>query len=152
MRRRLAALFAGALVLACGATALAAACGRGSQERAREEPVPEETTREERTREERTGEEAKEGPRERQRATYYGEELPGNPTASGEPYDPRGLTAAHKTLPFGTVLEVCYHGCVRVMINDRNPSSAADLDLSRAAADRIGLTPDGTGVVDTEVI
>ena len=143
MRRRLAALLAGALVSAFGAMA----CGGGPEEQVREDHVREETTQEE-----RTEEEAKEGPRERQQATYYGEELAGNPTASGEPYDPYGLTAAHKTLPFGTVLKVCYRNCTRVTINDRNPHSAADLDLTRAAADRIGHTRDGNGVGDTEVI
>ena len=90
--------------------------------------------------------------RQRQLATYYGEELAGYPTAPGEPYDPRGLTAAHKTLPFGTVVEVCYRGCARVTINDRNPHSVADLDLSRAAADRVGLTREGKGLVDAEVV
>ncbi len=150
MRRRLAALLAGALVAACGATA--SACGGGPEERVREGNTREETTREERTQEERTEEVAKEEPRKRELATYYGEELAGHPTASGEPYDPRGLTAAHKTLPFGTVVEVCYRSCTRVTINDRNPYSAADLDLSRDAADRIGLTREGKGVVDAEVV
>lgn len=145
MRRRLAALFAGALVSACGATA--AACGGEPEERAREEYARAETTQEG-----RTEEGAKEKPRQRQLATYYGEELAGYPTASGEPYDPRGLTAAHKTLPFGTVVEVCYRGCARVTINDRNPHSVADLDLSRAAADRVGLTREGKGLVDAEVV
>ena len=144
MNKRLAALFAGALVSACAA----AACGGEPEEqRVREGHVEEETARGG-----RTGEAAKDGPLERQLATYYGEELAGNPTASGEPYDPHGLTAAHRTLPFGTVLEVCYRGCARVTINDRNPRSAADLDLSRAAADRIGLTEDGVSTVGTEVI
>ena len=101
---------------------------------------------------ERTEKEPKDRPLERQQATYYGEEFAGNPTASGEPYDPDGLTAAHKTLPFGTVLEVCYRGCARVRINDRNPRSTADLDLSRATADRIGLTEDGVGTVGARVI
>ena len=76
----------------------------------------------------------------------------GNPTASGELYDPSGFTAAHKALPFGTMLEVCYHDCAEVTVNDRNPNSEADLDLSLAAADYIGLTPDGNGVVDAEMV
>ena len=101
---------------------------------------------------ERTAKEPKDEPLEGQRATYYGEKFAGNPTASGEPYDFDGLTAAHKTLPFGTVLEVCYRGCARVRINDRNPRSTADLDLSRATADRIGLTEDGVGTVGARVI
>jgi rare lipoprotein A len=76
----------------------------------------------------------------------------GNPTASGELYDPPGFAAAHKALPFGTVLEVCYHDCTEVTVNDRNPDSEADLDLSLAAADHIGLTTDGKGVVDAELV
>jgi rare lipoprotein A len=140
MTKGLAVLFAVALVSAY----VAAACG-GEPE---EQPAREGRTQGETARAERTGKE----PLERQRATYYGEEFAGNPTASGEPYDPDGLTAAHKTLPFGTVLEVCYRGCARVRINDRNPRSTADLDLSRATADRIGLTEDGVGTVGARVI
>jgi rare lipoprotein A len=140
----LAVLFAGALVSAC----VVAACG-GKPE---EQPAREGRTQGETTRAERTGEEPKDEPLERQQATYYGEEFAGNPTVSGEPYDPDGLTAAHKTLPFGTVLEVCYRGCARVRINDRNPRSTADLDLSRATADRIGLTEDGVGTVGARMI
>ena len=87
-----------------------------------------------------------------QRAAYYGEEVAGNRTASGELYDPSGFTAAHKELPFGTVLEVCYHDCTEVTVNDRNPDSEADLDLSLAAADYIGLTTDGHGGVETELV
>lgn len=143
MKRRLAALPLCVFVVVC----VAAACGGEPEERAREgqraQPIRGETTRQGRT---------EEGPRQRQQATYYGEELSGSPTASGEPYDPGGLTAAHKTLPLGAVLEVCYRGCARVRINDRNHSSEADLDLSRAAADRIGLTPHGVGTVETEVV
>ncbi len=85
-------------------------------------------------------------------ASYYGEELAGAPTATGELYDPYGSTAAHPYLPFGTVLEVCYQECTPVVINDRNPLSASDLDLSRAAADSIGLTPVGYGTVDVQVV
>lgn len=149
MRRRLTyhVVLAAILVSAFGA----AACGVEEDEQTQEERVREQTVQDgETTQKEkgRTEEEAKEGLRGRQQAGYYGEELAGNPTASGEPYDPYGFTAAHEALPFGTVLEVCYRGCTRVTINDRNPYSAVDLDLSLAAADDIGLTPDGTGVVD----
>jgi rare lipoprotein A len=85
-------------------------------------------------------------------ASYYSDALEGQRTASGAVYKGNGHTAAHRTLPFGSVLEVCYYGCTRVSVNDRNPHSQADLDLSRAAADDIGLTPDGYGVVDAKVI
>lgn len=75
-------------------------------------------------------------------ASYYGRELEGSPTASGEPFDPEGYTAAHKTLPLGTRLRVSHGGeSVEVTVNDRGPYVAGrDLDLSLAAAREIGLT------------
>ena len=87
-------------------------------------------------------------------ASYYGERLAGVPTASGEPYDPNGYTAAHPYLPFGTKLLVSYEGRnVIVTVNDRMSSdSESDLDLSLAAARAIGLTETGTAVVDAEVL
>ena len=120
----------------------AAACGGESEEQAQEETPQEE----------QTAGEAKEELQQKQRAAYYGEEVAGNPTASGELYDPSSFTAAHKELPFGTVLEVCYHDCTEVTINDRNPNSEADLDLSLAAADYIGLITDGHSVVDAQLV
>ncbi len=55
-------------------------------------------------------------------ASYYGAELAGQPTASGEPFDPYGFTAAHRTLPLGTELVVSYGGrSVEVTVNDRGP-------------------------------
>ena len=87
-------------------------------------------------------------------ASYYGEGFAGKPTASGEPYDPKGYTAAHPRLPFGTRLVVSYEGrSVIVTVNDRMPSgSDRDLDLSLAAAQYLGLTNAGTAVVDAEVL
>jgi rare lipoprotein A len=75
-------------------------------------------------------------------ASWYGPGFRGLPTASGEPFDPQGYTAAHKTLPFGTDLVVNYRGrSVAVTVNDRGPYvGARELDLSRAAARDIGLT------------
>jgi rare lipoprotein A len=87
-------------------------------------------------------------------ATYYANKYAGKPTASEQPYDPYGFTAAHPALPFGTKLLVSY-GDKRVIItvNDRIPySSDSDLDLSWAAAKAIGLTEVGTAVVDAEVV
>lgn len=83
-------------------------------------------------------------------ASWYGEELAGNPTASGEPYDPYGYTAAHKTLPFGTELVVSYGGqSVRVTVNDRGPyAGGRDLDFSQGAAEAIGLTGAGVDYVE----
>lgn len=86
-------------------------------------------------------------------ASYYGAGLAGNPTASGVPFDPQALTAAHPTLPFGTEVQVCYQGCETVTINDRGPFVASrDIDLSRGAADAIGLTPAGVDTIDMEVL
>lgn len=87
-------------------------------------------------------------------ATYYANKYAGKPTASGQPYDPYGLTAAHPSLPFGTKLSVNYGGKnVIVTVNDRLPyESDSDLDLSWAAAQALGLTELGTATVDAAVI
>ena len=77
-------------------------------------------------------------------ASWYGPGFHGRTTANGERYDMHGNTAAHKTLPFGTQLRVCYQGCVDVRINDRGPYiGVRELDLSYAAAQAIGLTHPG---------
>jgi rare lipoprotein A (peptidoglycan hydrolase) len=80
-------------------------------------------------------------------ASYYGYALEGLETASGEPFDPEGYTAAHRTLPLGTRLLVTYEGrSVRVTVNDRGPyAKGHDLDLS--VAREIGLTGPGTAPV-----
>ena len=87
-------------------------------------------------------------------ATYYANKYAGKPTASGQPYDPHGLTAAHPSLPFGTKLSVSYGGKnVIVTVNDRMPlESESDLDLSWAAAQALGLTEMGTATVDASVV
>lgn len=76
-------------------------------------------------------------------ASWYGPRFHGNLTANGETYDQWGLTAAHKTLPFGTRLAVTNPATgrsVEVRINDRGPfTPGRDIDLSRAAAEAIGL-------------
>ncbi|SOD23854.1 rare lipoprotein A [Variovorax sp. YR752] len=91
------------------------------------------------------------GPREifeRGGASWYGIQFHQRRTASGERFDMTALTAAHKTLPFNT--RVCVRSLVNgsevlVRINDRGPYAAGRvIDLSRAAADRIGLT--GLGI------
>ncbi len=65
-------------------------------------------------------------------ASYLDYSLAGAITASGEPFDPEGYTAAHRTLPLGTRLLVSYgEESVRVTVNDRGPHTAGlDLDLS----------------------
>lgn len=87
-------------------------------------------------------------------ASYYGAELAGNPTASGEPFDPYGYTAAHKTLPLGTQLMVTYGGrSVQVTVNDRGPYvGGRDLDLSQGAAEYLGLTAAGVDYVSYDVV
>jgi rare lipoprotein A (peptidoglycan hydrolase) len=86
-------------------------------------------------------------------ASYYASVLEGNPTASGEPYEPERYTAAHKSLPLGTELRVSYGGeAVEVVVNDRGPYAPGhDLDLSLAAAEEIGLTGPGTAPVRVTV-
>ncbi len=77
------------------------------------------------------------------RATWYGNELRGHRTASGEIFDPNGLTAAHKGLPFGTCLVIANPRTgksVRVTVNDRGPfTTGIELDLSWGAAHAIGM-------------
>ncbi|MEM9841487.1 MAG: septal ring lytic transglycosylase RlpA family protein [Pseudomonadota bacterium] len=83
-------------------------------------------------------------------ASYYSDSLAGNSTASGEPYDPAKLTAAHRTLPFGTKVRVVRagRGEVVVTINDRGPFvDGRVIDLSRAAAEKVDLISDGIGDV-----
>jgi len=86
-------------------------------------------------------------------ASWYGPYFHGRTTANGETYNMYGLTAAHKTLPFGTELRVCYEGCVDVRINDRGPYiGARELDLSKGAADAIGLIEPGVANVQVSYL
>ena len=87
-------------------------------------------------------------------ASYLDYSLAGAITASGEPFDPEGYTAAHRTLPLGTRLLVSYGGrSVRVTVNDRGPHTAGlDLDISLAAAREIGLTDPGIAPVRVRVL
>ncbi len=87
-------------------------------------------------------------------ASYYGRELEGQPMANGQPFDADAYTAAHKSLPFGTKLEVSYGGdSVRVTVTDRGPYVAGrQLDLSLAAAQRIGLTGQGEAPVRVRIV
>ena len=74
-------------------------------------------------------------------SSWYGPGFHGRLTASGSRYNQHDLTAAHKTLPFGTRLRVCYRRCAVVTVNDRGPFiHGRSLDLSKGAADAIGLT------------
>lgn len=89
-------------------------------------------------------------------ASWYGPKFHGRTTASGEPFDQEALTAAHKTLPFGSLVEVVNldNGrTVQVRINDRGPFVRGRvIDLSRAAAREIGLIGPGTAKVDVVLL
>ena len=87
------------------------------------------------------------------RASFYGNES-GSKTASGQRFNQNAMTAAHKTLPFGTKLRVTHRGqSVVVTINDRGPFiKGRVLDLSTGAARAIGLSGAGVGHVTAEVI
>jgi rare lipoprotein A len=86
-------------------------------------------------------------------ASFYGNES-GSKTASGQRFNQNAMTAAHKTLPFGTKLRVTHGGqSVVVTINDRGPFiKGRVLDLSTGAARAIGLTSRGVGHVTAEVV
>ena len=98
-----------------------------------------------------TGEAARE--LERGHASWYGAQFHGRRTASGENYDKYALTAAHKTLPFGTIVRVrslTLGREVDVRINDRGPFSPGRvIDVSQAAAEALGLT--GAGVAEVSL-
>jgi rare lipoprotein A len=93
----------------------------------------------------------KPAPSQTVKASYYGEEFRGHRTASGERYDPDQLTAASKKLPLGSLVHVTNpeNGrSVVVRINDHGPYvRGRSLDLSKAAARRLGLTRKGVGRV-----
>lgn len=88
-------------------------------------------------------------------ASWYGTEA-GTQTASGERYNPNGLTAAHRTLPFGTkvrVTSIKTGKTVTVRINDRGPSIRRRIiDVSAGAAEAIGIKGDGVGQVRMDVL
>ena len=86
-------------------------------------------------------------------ASFYGNES-GRQTASGQRFNQEAMTAAHRSLPFGTKLRVTHGGrSVVVTINDRGPFVRGRvLDLSTGAARAIGLTGAGVGQVVAEVV
>jgi rare lipoprotein A len=86
-------------------------------------------------------------------ASFYGNES-GSKTASGQRFNENDMTAAHRSLPFGTKLRVTHKGrSVVVTINDRGPFiKGRVLDLSTGAARAVGLTSSGVGHVTAEVM
>ena len=92
---------------------------------------------------------------ERGHASWYGAQFHGRRTASGENYDKYALTAAHKTLPFGTIVRVRSLALGRevdVRINDRGPFAPGRvIDVSQAAAEALGLMGSGVAEVSLNV-
>lgn len=90
------------------------------------------------------------------RASWYGKAHHGKLTASGERFDMNALTAAHRTLPFGTIVRVTdlkSGKSVNVKINDRGPfRSDRIIDLSYEAAKRLGMVARGTARVEIKVV
>jgi rare lipoprotein A len=88
-------------------------------------------------------------------ASFYADTFHGSKTASGETYDKKAMTAAHRTLPFDTKVEVTNldNGrSVSVRINDRGPHVAGRIiDLSGAAARKLKMTETGTAKVRLEI-
>ena len=90
-------------------------------------------------------------------ATWYGNAFAGRKTANGERFDPSKRTAAHRTLPFGTWVEVRRidtGALVRVRITDRGPYAGRDriIDLSKQAARDIDMIRAGTAQVELRII
>lgn len=89
-------------------------------------------------------------------ASWYGTKFHGQKTSSGEPYDMYAMTAAHKNLPLPTYVEVTHKGNGRkiiVKVNDRGPfHEGRIIDLSYAAARKLGISATGTGPVSIRVI
>ncbi|HEY7863012.1 MAG TPA: septal ring lytic transglycosylase RlpA family protein [Thermoanaerobaculia bacterium] len=99
------------------------------------------------------------GAQEEGLASWYGGDgdgFAGKPTASGEIFDPSELTAAHRTLPFGTIVDVTLVATgetVRVRVNDRGPFvHGRVIDLSREAARQVGLIGPGVASVSLRVV
>jgi rare lipoprotein A (peptidoglycan hydrolase) len=90
------------------------------------------------------------------KASWYGRGFHGKPTASGEVFDQRLMTAAHKTLPLGSrarVTNLKNGNSVEVTINDRGPFVPGRvIDLSRAAADELGILESGLAQVRVELL
>jgi rare lipoprotein A len=89
-------------------------------------------------------------------ASWYGREFNGKKTASGERFDMNGLTAAHKNLPFGTIIQVknFENGkTITVRVNDRGPYRGKRIiDLSYGAAKKLGMMKDGQAQVGIKIV
>src|SRR4051812_23329368 len=89
-------------------------------------------------------------------ASWYGASLAGHPTASGEPFRPGRRTAAHPSLPFGTVVKVTRTDTgrsVRVVIDDRGPHAKGRvIDLAQRAARKLDMIDAGVAPVEIRVV
>jgi rare lipoprotein A len=94
--------------------------------------------------------------RERGEASWYGKKFHGRRTSNGEIYDMYAMTAAHKTLPIPSYVRVTHVGngrSVIVRVNDRGPFHGSRIiDLSYAAAQRLGFAERGVALVDVEIV
>lgn len=90
------------------------------------------------------------------KASFYADKFEGSPTASGEKYKKNKFTGAHKTLPFGTkvrITNLANNQSVEVTINDRGPwVEGRIIDVSRAAAEKLGFINKGIAEVKLEVL
>lgn len=90
------------------------------------------------------------------KASYYGTRFHGKKTANGEIFNMNNLTAAHRKLPFNTLVKVTNkrnNNSVIVRINDRGPySKNRVIDVSKAAAEKLGMVERGTANVTIEVL
>ncbi len=90
------------------------------------------------------------------KASFYADYFEGKETANGEIYEPEDFTAAHPTLPFGTLLLVKRKSSSRfviVRVNDRGPfRGGRKIDLSRAAAAKLGILLRGVSTVDVFIV
>ena len=84
-------------------------------------------------------------------ASYYADKFHGKKTSSGETFNMYAFTAAHKTLPFNTIVKVT--NLENVRINDRGPfAEGREIDVSRAAAEKLNMLATGTAQVSIEIV
>jgi rare lipoprotein A len=92
--------------------------------------------------------------KEKGQASYYGGQFHGRPTASGVPFDQNAVTAAHPKLPLGTEVTVTNQNTgktIKVEVNDRRPYvDGRDIDLSKGAAQKLGIVEQGIAKVEIE--
>ena len=147
---RIAHRFAGFTIVACAAIVACPAIAASDSE-----PVIESDSASKRANSKPRSDADRASPR-RGLASFYSKNLAGQKTSSGQPYDPKAMTAAHRSLPMGTKVKVVNpknDKSVVVTVNDRGPvPKNRMIDLSGAAAKELGMTKAGVARVDTEVV